>query len=110
MSTVVVARALDYFADEGVVEGAVRILTPFDEGTNWRCQYQLSWPGYQREFGIRGLDAWQALQLAMNIVPSAIFATDDFQQGRIGVSGQRLSTLEEIYELFGVKPLEGPAR
>jgi|CXWL01.1.fsa_nt_gi hypothetical protein len=108
MSAVMVERVLEYHGDAGVEPAFARVLTPFDEGRNWRCQYQLSWPGYEREFGACGEDAWQALQLAMYSVPSAIFATDDFKAGRIGMWGGRLSTYEEICELFGVKPVDGP--
>ena len=100
-------RTLEYYGEGGTQAAFVRVLTPFDEGQNWRCQYQIGWPGYEREFGACGEDAWQALQLAMRIAPVTICATDDFKAGRIGMWGGKFSQ-DEMYELFGVKPVEGP--
>jgi hypothetical protein len=105
---VVVERSLDYFGGDGAEAGVVRIFAPEPSENDWQCEYQIQWPGYERTRRAFGVDAWQALQLAMYIVPSQIFSTDDFKQGRIGLWGTRATTYEEICDRFGVKPVEGP--
>jgi hypothetical protein len=108
MTTAIVQRSIDYFGDGGIESGVVRIFPPQPDQNDWRCEYQITWPGYDRRKYAMGIDAWQALQLAMYIVPSVIFSTDAFKDGRIGLWGERASTYEQICELFGVKPVEGP--
>jgi len=109
MSAVVAERELDYFGAEGRQAGVVQLFAPEPDDGCWHCDYRIAWPGYERTFGILGEDCWQALHLAMHVVPSAIFATDDFKSGRIGVWGGKLNSYEEICRLFDVKPVEGPA-
>lgn len=104
----VVKRKLDYFGVEGRAKASVRVFEPKRDGPAWRCHYRLARPGYKRTFGAIGEDRWQALHLALHLVPSAIFATDDYKQGRIGVWGHKLRAYEEICEAFDVKPVEGP--
>jgi hypothetical protein len=94
--TVIAERVLDYFGDAGMERGFARVLLPYDEGQNWRCDYELSWPGYQRKFGACGEDSWQALQLAMQIIPVKISVTDDFKAGRLGWFGNRMTTDAEL--------------
>ncbi len=108
MTVAIVERTIDYFGDLSVEKGAARVFAPKPDKNNWRCEYRLSWPGYDTTQYAVGVDPWQALQLAMYVVPSTIFATDAFKEGRIGLWGERVSTYEKICELFGVKPVEGP--
>ncbi|MGE0739925.1 MAG: hypothetical protein AB7O98_01180 [Hyphomonadaceae bacterium] len=108
MTAAIVERAIDYFGEAGVEAGAVRVFAPQPDQNDWRCEYQISWPGYDRSKYAMGVDPWQALQLAMFIVPSTISATDDFKAGRIGLWGSPITTYEEICARFGVKPIEGP--
>jgi hypothetical protein len=96
MTSVIAERALDYFGDAGIEHGAARIFLPYDEGQNWRCDYELSWPGYQHKFYVCGDDSWQALQLAMQIIPVMISVTDDFKAGRLGWLGERVLTKAEL--------------
>ena len=59
-------------------------------------------------FGDDGRQPGEALQLAMYIAPSPIFATDASKQGRVGLWGTPATTYDDICERFGVKPVEGP--
>jgi hypothetical protein len=104
----IVKRRLDYFGDAETGKASVRVFEPKRDGNAWRCKYRISWPGYERTFAAMGEDRWQALHLAMHIVPSTIFATDDFKKGRIGLWGERLNSYEQICAAFDVKPVEGP--
>jgi len=105
--TVMVQRELSFFPDGEMTIGAVRVFAPLPDDQydqSWGCEYELEWPGYTRRRKIFGVDAWQALQLAMQIIPHAISATDDFKAGRIGIWGNRLFSYEELCDVFGVKP------
>ena len=98
---VIAERTLDYFGDAGIEPGFVRLFAPFrhDEGY-WRCDYHLSWPGYEYKFYAGGEDAWQALQCAMQIIPVHIAVSDAFKTGRIGWVGQPLNTEAELVRWF----------
>jgi hypothetical protein len=108
VTQVVVERVLEFFGDAGVERGVVQVFSPEPDDRAWRCAYRIAWPGYERTSRVLGEDAWQALQLAMKIVPSMISSTDDFKNGRVGLWGGPFKSYEEICEMFGVKPIEGP--
>lgn len=103
--TPVAERVLDYFGDHGVERGFVRVYAP--EPTpgheDWRCAFRLTWPGYDSGRHAIGVDAWQALQLAMYAAPHWISATEDFKAQRIGLWGTPVTTYDDICDLFGVK-------
>lgn len=105
-----VERQLNYFGAQGVSDGVVQLFSPQEDRGAWRCDYRLSWPGFDKTRGAMGEDQWQALHLAMHVVPAEIFATDDFKQGRIGLWGHKFTSYEDICELFDVKPVEGPTK
>lgn len=103
---IVAERVLDYFGDAGVEHGVARVFQPYDEGRNWRCDYELSWPGHQCKFGACGQDSWQALQLAMQIIPVQISATDDFKAGRLGWFGERMTTNAELIKWLAPQSMD----
>jgi hypothetical protein len=107
VSRVLVQRALDYRGPGGgsaLIEVYQPAPTPGHD--DWRCEFRLSWPSYEKFGHAIGIDAWQALELAMKVVPSYIYASADFKGGRIGIWGEPLATYEDICECFGVKPQE----
>ena len=104
----IVKRRLEFAGPDGKQKATVRILAPFKDGNAWRCQYRMKWPGHDKTYGAMGEDEWQALHLAMHVVPSAIYATEDFKQGRIGIWGKTACSYEDLAALFDVKPVEGP--
>lgn len=108
MSQIVVERAFDYFGEGATQIAAARVYSPAPDEVDWGCEYEVAWPGYQRKGRIFGIDAWQALQLAMHIVPYEILSTDDFKQGRIGIFGEPITDGDALCEMFGSKVVEGP--
>jgi hypothetical protein len=106
MSALVAERGLDYLGGESVSEAFVRIYAPEDEGDSWRCAYHVSWPGFNRQSRSYGHDSWQALQLAMQIVPVEISATEDFKEGRLGVFGTPLRTNADLIDWLGLRPMK----
>jgi len=108
MTTVIVERELDYFSDTGVERGFARVFEPQPDQDDWRCAYQLVWPGYDRTRYAMGVDRWQALQLAMRITPTMISTSEDCKAGRLGIWGAKFESEQQVYELFGEKLVEGP--
>ncbi len=108
MTAMIVERQLDYFGESGVERGFVRVFEPQPDQDDWRCNYQLTWPGYERTRYAMGIDPWQALQLAMRIIPTMISTSDAFKAGRLGIWGEAFASEDQVYELFGERPIEGP--
>jgi hypothetical protein len=106
MSVVVAERQLDFFNGEQTNPGWVRILQPEPDGNDWRCRYQIEWPGYRREFGVMGVDSLQALVLALRIIPSAIGSTHDFKAGKIGCFGRQLTSIDDLDREIGLTPID----
>ncbi len=106
MSVVIAERALEYFGDDGVQPGFARVCLPFDEGRNWRCDYHLAWPGYDYKRYACGEDSWQALQLAMQIIPVQISISEAFKSGQLGWLGGRLNTKAELVRWLAPKSMD----
>jgi len=105
--TIVAERALDYFGAEGVSTGSLRVDAPKPDQNNWRCEFAVSWPGFERRHYTMGVDSYQALLLALHSVGSEIAGSEDFKAGRIGVFGERIRTRRELKEIFGLHRLPG---
>lgn len=105
MTVVIAERTLDH---DGVpAAGFVRVFMaePRREG-GWRCDYELSWPGFRHAHWAAGVDSWQAIELAMRGVVADLESSDDFKAGRIGSLGERLTTYAHVTEVFGVRPFK----
>jgi hypothetical protein len=96
MRQLVAERALEYSGESGIEAGFARVFLPFDEGQNWRCDYEIVWPGYEAKLYARGVDSWQALQLAMQIIPVVISATEAFKAGKLGWIDGKIDSKEEL--------------
>ena len=49
----------------------------------WECRYALHWPGDTREGAAYGIDAVQALTLALNIVAAHLYTSDFHKERRL---------------------------
>lgn len=74
---------------------------PEREYSDWECRISISWPGFELKKSHSGADAYQALELAMRLVPSLIAATDEFHERRIAVHGGEVildsTTIREFF-------------
>ena len=102
---VVAERRLD-LADARDVGSAKVFMPALHDRGEWRCSYEISWPGFQRAHWTAGADSWQALELAMRSVAADIDLADDFKAGRIGSLGQPLTSYAELADAFGVRPFK----
>ena len=107
MSAVVAERQLDFYGADGVHPGYVRVEVPTPDQNDWRCNYELEWPGFQQRHHTMGVDSYQALLLALQTVPTMIAVSPDFKAGRIGAFGEKIKTRRKLKEVFGVMRLPG---
>jgi hypothetical protein len=105
--TIVAERELIFFGANGPTAGFIRFEEPKPDQNDWRCDYSLEWDGLNKRHYTMGVDSYQALLLALQTAPTMIESTVDFRAGRIGALGQRITTHQELREIFGVTRLVG---
>lgn len=106
MNQVVAERALEFYGEDGVGGGVVRAYAPYCDlrlEKPWICKFEVSWPGYEERRSVFCADSWAALFAASTVVPRLLAAAPDFSAGRIGIGGQRLSTVEQTEMLLGFR-------
>lgn len=102
MTVIVAERKLDH--GDARDAGCAKVFMPEPTARGeWRCNYEISWPGFRHAHWTAGIDSWQAVELAMRGVAADIELTDDFKAGRIGSLGQGLTTYAELVETLGVR-------
>ena len=96
----------------------VRLFAPrLDEehgnGT-WACDFQISWRTEQKRTTIYGVDSYQALVLAMRIIPTMIEASDAVKAGRLSWLDHPLDGAGDppwsIEGTFGLRAIGGVQR
>jgi hypothetical protein len=109
VSTVIAERALEFYGNDGVEAGAIRVYAPEFDGRfpTWRCRIEIAWPGYAHGRVWFGDDTWDVVFAGSAAALSVMAKTPDFIAGRIGVFGERLTSVEKLYKAFGVAPVEG---
>ena len=85
---IVATRELDL---EGGGKVLITIGTPqmFPEGTSFYCPYQIEGLRIQGVRYAGGIDAVQALQLAMNCIATDLYTSDAFKAGKLRHLGMR---------------------
>jgi hypothetical protein len=86
--------------------GSIRLFAPRVVDNVWRCRYEISWPGFSRQADIAGEDSWQALQLAVELIPVEISVSETFKDGRLHVFGEPLTSIEDLLQWLAIKPME----
>lgn len=104
---IVAERELTFFGPNGASAGFLRFEEPRPDQNDWRCDYSLEWTGFHQRHYAMGVDSYQALLLALQTVPTMIEASADFRAGRIGALGKKITTHQELKEIFGVARLVG---
>jgi hypothetical protein len=78
---IVASRELTLRSGDGEKTVAIRVFSPTPSGSDWGCRYEIDWPDRQRAFTIHGLDAMQALILALNMIAAEIYASPYHSSG-----------------------------
>lgn len=80
---IIATRMLRLMGDDGDVEVPVRLHMPVEDDRAWRCDYEIGWPRKPYAFRSFGVDAVQALQLAMWSIGIALHASPYHRSGQL---------------------------
>ena len=76
-------RSLQLQHDHGNVPIEIRIFMPQPDQEHWSCTYEIDWPEGSRQFAACGVDAVQALHLALNMIGAEIYSSDYHKSGKL---------------------------
>lgn len=60
---------------------------PEHVGSDWRCWYEIDWPNNPRRFHAHGIDAMQALLIAMQMMSAELYTSQAFKDGELAKDG-----------------------
>jgi hypothetical protein len=107
MSAVIAERELGCTSTGSTVRGRVMIEAPEPELDYWRCTYAIDLPGLNTRRRTAGIDSFQALQLAMQIVASELAASGTFKAGNLTIFDKPVITHDDLRESFDLHRLPG---
>ncbi len=105
-STVIVAsRTLTMLVDGSEVEVPVTIYAPTDKMDHWRCEFEIGWPDKTKVGRGYGLDAVQALLIALQTIGIQLYTSAAHKQGKLkldephgGYGFPPNAAMRELYE------------
>jgi hypothetical protein len=65
------------------VEIPIRIFTPEQKGSDWSCHFEIGWPDGVVKRDVIGIDAIQALELALRIIGTITYSSDLHRSGEL---------------------------
>ena len=85
MDSSIAVRKLIIRNNDGEVSGEVelRILMPIEAGDDFSCRYEIHWQGRVKISDVLGVDAVQALLLALQRLASEMYFSDEYKTGRL---------------------------
>ncbi|PKP80485.1 MAG: hypothetical protein CVT79_14445 [Alphaproteobacteria bacterium HGW-Alphaproteobacteria-18] len=88
-------------------KGNISVYQPFqdlkfdEKGDTWRCDISIEWQDFSCRKNHYGSNGYQALELALRLVPSLIAATDDFHKRNLALySGDVILDSASLREFF----------
>ncbi len=110
MGEVCVERRIECLVDDEWRAGRIAVMQPEPDGEDWRCELDLDWPSYKKSFPVMGVDAYQALELALRIMPVQIMTSESFHRGQLRLyAEQGVLNEERLYETFHAQPYGEPS-
>lgn len=80
---VILQRTLTYSSVEREMEVEIEVYAPVHGDRDWSCTYEIAWPdGPRRGYGY-GVDATQAMLLALQAIGTDIYTSDYHRSGRL---------------------------
>jgi hypothetical protein len=67
----------------GDIEIPVRIFAPKQEATSWSCKFEVDWPDGTLTVPAGGVDAVQALHIALQLIGAMIYTSDHHASGKL---------------------------
>jgi hypothetical protein len=79
----IATRTLTLRADGGDVDVPVNIFAPQDKGDHWSCRFEIGWPEEICAREAAGIDAVQALVVALNMIAAHVYTSEHHEAGRL---------------------------
>lgn len=70
-------------SDRAGIRMEIRIFKPVIDDNSWACHYEIDWPDATRSSAAHGVDAVQALKLAMPEIGAELYASTYHTQGTL---------------------------
>lgn len=80
---IIATRVLTLQNAERSIEIPIKIFAPEPEKVDWSCRFQIGWPDGTLERAAVGVDAIQALLLALQMIGAQIYASDHHAAGKL---------------------------
>ena len=81
-------RHLTVIGPSGEIEVAVRLFRPEEDAGMWICRYEIDWPSQERSHFAAGIDAIQAIFLALQMVGIELYTSTYHKSGFLKWSEQ----------------------
>jgi len=79
----IATRVLRLRRSIGVTEIPVRIFAPEQQDIDWTCRFEVEWPDGIWTMAAGGVDAVQALELALKLIGAQLYASDHHRSGNL---------------------------
>jgi len=80
---VVAERRIIVTSPSGDTEVPVRLFQPENDEGMWICRYEIEWPGQKRSHFAGGVDSFQALILALQMIGAELYASAHHKAGSL---------------------------
>jgi hypothetical protein len=79
----VLERILKLETAEGSAQIPIRVFLPRKLSVDWGCKFSIGWPEGEFEMDIHGVDAIQALDLALRTIGAFLYSSDHHASGEL---------------------------
>lgn len=83
MVAIIATRTLQIIDGENRIDVPIRIFAPQYLGVDWECHIEIEWPDKTSKRYAGGIDAVQALELAMQLIGVELYCSDAHESGRL---------------------------
>jgi hypothetical protein len=82
-TVVIASRTLTMEVDGREREVAITVYAPVDKTDHWCCEFEIGWPDRPKRSKGNGIDAVQALLIALEMVGTNLYSSDPHKEGRL---------------------------
>jgi hypothetical protein len=80
---IIATRVLKLRRTSADIEIPIRIFAPERQAVDWTCRFEVDWPDGRLATAAMGIDAVQALELALKMIGAQIYASDHHASGNL---------------------------
>ena len=79
----IATRVLKLRRPAGNIEIPIRIFAPQPQAVDWACRFEIDWPDGTLTLPAKGIDAVQALHIALQLIGALIYTSDHHASGNL---------------------------